>query len=282
MLGGNPQKKPEIPMMNPPRRSRSLLSSALAIFVMAAAGGAVMAPSAAMVGGAPVASGNYGNTVVTILSSYGTFCTATAIAPDLLLTAGHCVESDGGYKLADTSPGKVPALLDVARTARHPEFDIKRLLSHVATADVALLKLAEPAPARITPARIVGNTEQVAVGDTLTVAGMGVTAHGADRLDGLAHTATLTVTGHPSSLQIRLYDPATKGVSSGLGACTGDSGAPAFRDESGVLVIIGIVSWSTGPDLSGGCGGLTGLTPLQRYRSWIVDTAKVLGSPLAP
>ena len=32
--------------------------------------------------------------------------------------------------------------------------------------------------------------------------------------------------------------------------------------------------------MTGGCGGLTGLTPLQRYRSWIVDTAKALGSPL--
>jgi len=45
-------------------------------------------------------------------------------------------------------------------------------------------------------------------------------------------------------------------------------------------VVIGVVSWSTGPNLTGGCGGLTGLTPLVRYRSWIVDTAKSLGSPL--
>lgn len=45
--------------------------------------------------------------------------------------------------------------------------------------------------------------------------------------------------------------------------------------------MLGIVSWSTGPNLTGGCGGLTGLTPLQRYRSWIVDTARALGSPLA-
>ena len=55
-----------------------------------------------------------------------------------------------------------------------------------------------------------------------------------------------------------------------------------FRDDGGRVLIIGVVSWSTGPNNSEGCGGLTGVTPLSLYRSWIVDTAKKLGSPLAP
>lgn len=266
-------------MKCPPRlRSALALPKVVAVVLCVAA----IAPGTAMVGGAPQASGSAASSVVTILSSYGTFCTATAITRDLLLTAGHCVEPDGAYKLADTVPGQVPVLKDVVRTTRHPQFDIKRLSSHLATADVALLKLAGPAPARVTPARLGDAGELVAVGDTLTVAGIGVTAHGANRLDGLVHTATLTVTGHPSSFEIRLFDPATKGATAGLGACTGDSGAPAFRAANGGLVVIGVVSWSTGPNLTGGCGGLTGLTPLATYRRWIVDTAKSFGSPLPP
>jgi secreted trypsin-like serine protease len=241
-----------------------------------------MTAGTAMVGGAPPASGGVGSSVVTILSSYGTFCTATAITRDLLLTAGHCVETDGAYKLADTVPGQAPALKDVVRTVRHPQFDMKRLSSHLATADMALLKLAGPTPGRVTPARLSDAGEVVAVGDTLTVAGIGVTARGANRLDGLVHAATLTVTGHPSPFEIRLFDPATKGTSAGLGACTGDSGAPALRAENGSFVVIGVVSWSTGPNLSSGCGGLTGLTPLVTYRRWIVETARSLGSPLSP
>jgi secreted trypsin-like serine protease len=55
-----------------------------------------------------------------------------------------------------------------------------------------------------------------------------------------------------------------------------------FRDGNGGPVIIGLVSWSTGPNLTGGCGGLTGITPLMRYRAWIRDTARALGSPLLP
>ena len=63
-----------------------------------------------------------------------------------------------------------------------------------------------------------------------------------------------------------------------MSACTGDSGAPVFEDNG--RAIIGLVSWSTGPKNSAGCGGLTGVTPIARYREWIVDTAERIGSPL--
>jgi secreted trypsin-like serine protease len=55
-----------------------------------------------------------------------------------------------------------------------------------------------------------------------------------------------------------------------------------FRETAATLALIGVVSWSTGPKLSEGCGGLTGVTPLERYRGWILQTAAELGSPLGP
>jgi hypothetical protein len=259
----------------------TLLLGLIAALSIAALNGAVLVPGAAMVGGAPTAADGAGRSVVMIVGSSSTVCTATAIARDLLLTAAHCVLPGSDYKFADAAaPGHAPTLKDILRIERDPQFDLHLLFVHVATADVALLKLAAPVPARVALSPIGGQDEPVSVGDTLVVAGYGVTTRGAERLDGLVRAATLTVTGQPSSLQVRLYDPATKGASAGLGACTGDSGAPAFRDENGSLAVIGVVSWSTGPNLSAGCGGLTGITPLQRYRSWIVDTAKALGSPL--
>ena len=82
------------------------------------------------------------------------------------------------------------------------------------------------------------------------------------------------------TLQIRLVDPATRGERPGLGACTGDSGGPAFEEDGGRFAIIGVVSWSTGPGGAAGCGGLTGVTPLVLYRNWIIETARRLGSAL--
>ena len=79
---------------------------------------------------------------------------------------------------------------------------------------------------------------------------------------------------------MRLVDPQTGGDQPGLGACTGDSGAPVYRMVGGTLAVIGVVSWSTGPNLSDGCGGLTGVTPLELYRAWIVEQAAKMGSPL--
>jgi hypothetical protein len=242
----------------------------------------VSASVSAMVGGAPSAADGAGRSVVMVLGSYGTACTATAIARDLLLTAAHCVQPGADYKLVASEVGQDPVLKDILRIEREPQFDMKRLFAHLATADVALLKLAQPLPAKILPTRIGGETEPVAVGDAFVVAGYGVTVRGDGRTGGTVRAATLVATRVPGTLQIRLFDPATKGLSAGLGACAGDSGAPVFRQIAGGLTVIGVVSWSTGPNLSAGCGGLTGVTPLTRYRAWIIDTARALGSPLAP
>src|SRR5262249_28645121 len=121
-----------------------------------------------------------------------------------------------------------------------------------------------------------GASLSVAPGDSFEVAGLGVAVRGDGKSGGTARTASLIATGRPGNLQIRLVDAATMGEREGLGACTGDSGAPVFSNGG----IIGIVSWSTGPRNSAGCGGLTGVTPLTLYRSWITDSAKILGNKL--
>jgi hypothetical protein len=235
-----------------------------------------------MVGGAQNAAANFGHSVVMILGSSGTACTATAIGRDLLLTAAHCVQPGSDYKLVASAPGQSPVLKAVARIERHPQFELQRLLSHLATADVALVKLPEPLAARIPPARLGGEAELAAVGDALVVAGYGVSVRGDGRTGGTVRAASLVVTGQPGPLQIRLFDPLTKGLAAGLGACAGDSGAPAFRAFGDDIKIIGVVSWSTGPNLTAGCGGLTGITPLARYRAWILDAARKLGTALPP
>ena len=234
------------------------------------------APASAITGGAPAALVN-GRHAVMIVGSHGTVCSGVAITRDLVLTAGHCAEAGTTYKVVEFVAGREPRLLDVRQVARHPNFDLNTFFAHRATADVALMKMAQALPADIIPA-VLGKEVAPRVGDTLTVFGYGLAIRGDGRSGGTLRAAPLTVTGKPGNLQIRLVDPKTGGASFGLGACTGDSGAPVFAGT----VLIGVVSWSTGPNLSDGCGGMTGVTPLTLYRPWIVDAARRLGSPLPP
>jgi hypothetical protein len=239
---------------------------------------AVTPPAAALVGGAPPAREDAARVVVMLTGTHGSFCSGVALAPTLVLTAAHCVLPGAGYKLVEFDGMGSPHLKDIVQIVRHPDFDATAAQRHRVTADMALLKLS--GPARTAAALLAPASATIATGDRLVVAGYGVAVRGDGRTGGTVRAATLTVTGKPGSLQIRLADPTTNGKRPGLGACSGDSGAPVFRDVGGVLAVVGVVSWSTGPASSDGCGGLTGVTPLTRYRGWIVQQAGKLGSPL--
>ena len=241
----------------------------------------IILPAFAMVGGAPTADGVATRQVVLIVGSRGTSCTATAIARDLLLTAAHCALPGAIYKLVEFDAAHHATLRDIVRVEQHPQFDLNSLFAHRATADVALMKLAEPLPAHFVPAQL-GKTRTIAPGDPFIVAGYGVTVRDDGRTGGTLRTVRLVATGKPGSLQLRLVDPATQGQRPGLSACTGDSGAPVLAETNGRLAVIGVVSWSTGPNMTAGCGGLTGITPLARYRDWLVETAYKLESPVSP
>ncbi len=256
------------------------MRSALPAILIAAF--SIHAPAAAMVGGAPAADAALARQVVLIVGSGGTFCTGVAIARDLVLTAAHCTLPGREYKLMEFDSAHQPLLRDVARIARHPQFDLNVLLAHRATADVSLLRLAAPLGDAFLPAPLAAPARAVTAGDAFTVAGFGVAVRGDGKTGGTVRAADLVAIGQPGTLQIRLVDPRTQGEIAGLGACTGDSGAPVFVAEGERRAVAGLVSWSTGPGLAAGCGGITGVTPLVRYRDWIVDTARQMGTTLAP
>lgn len=234
---------------------------------------AFCAPAFAVTGNAPPAAGLAARAIVMLVDEKEDLCTATALGADLVLTAAHCVT---GHVKRAVKVYQTGQSIAVVRVAQHPRFSFASYAASRATADVALARLASPLPDIVAPATL-AEPRRVAAGETLTIAGFGVTKARTPLGLGIPREAKLTVTGKPGSLQIRLYDPATRNRQPGLGGCTGDSGAPAFEtDASGALRVVGVVSWSTAPNDEDGCGGLTGLTPLLLYRDWIVETAKTL------
>jgi secreted trypsin-like serine protease len=236
-------------------------------------------PACAIVGGGAPSTEGVARSVVTIVGSRGNFCTGAVIAPTLVLTAAHCVQPGADYKIVEYGADKRPQLQDVRTVAVHPAFNMQAMLAHRATADVALLQLAEPAKGKVPSALGMPNIPILA-GGRFTVAGIGVTVRGDGKSGGTIRVAGLVATGKPGTLQIRLVDPVGQGLRDGIGACTGDSGGPVFEDKQTGSAIIGVISWSTGPNGSAGCGGMTGVTPLTLYRDWILQTARQWGAGL--
>lgn len=214
------------------------------------------------------------HSLVTVIGPNGVVCTGAVIAPTVVLTAAHCVTSGATLRLVDYSV-QPPRLITPQRALTHPRYSAQAMDAHRATADIALVQLSAPVPGK-SPVALGAPRLPVMPGAMFTIAGVGSSSPGGNDV-GVARAASLTATGKPGTLQIRLTDPLTQNKRSGMGGCTGDSGAPMFEDQNGRSVVAGVVSWSTGPNFTNGCGGITGVTPLTLYKDWIVQTARSWG-----
>ena len=233
------------------------------------------APAEAVVGGRPVPPGQFGYVAdVLIGGSFG--CSGTLIAPDWVLTAGHCGSITGSLSTGlAPAPAAWPAsfytvqLRSVYADGRGGErHSVTRVVvdsDYIATNgtgnDVTLLQLDHPSRAR--PMLIAALRERASwrPGVPATIAGFGTTSESSSTPPSQMRYARVPITtdaycaqAYPNGLSEAAddgsFDPATmlcagypKG---GTDTCEGDSGGPLLVPVGHAFRLVGATSFGKG------------------------------------
>jgi hypothetical protein len=245
---------------------RSPHGSVLTIAILAGACSvqATATVSGAIIGGAPSEPSEFPATGMLVVKD-GLMCTATLIAPDVALTAAHCLEPPrfGGFGFTldtDESDGTVD-VIPVAIYHRHPAFDdsVDKFLDLGSRNDIGLIILSRPI-LDVVPEQIdrSGSGVVVDAGSELALCGYGRVQWDLTR-PAIKRDAEVAVDrAQDHEFATTAVDPQP---------CSGDSGAPLFADTPSGRRIVGVVSRAVGRSVMCDTGAI--ITRVAPYAAWI-------------
>jgi len=236
------------------------------ISVIAAASASVLPDTAWALGGAASspAPAVLGTHTVMVLGSRGSACSGTLIAPDVVVTAGHCVRGSKEMAVAWFQDGK-PVLAGVSDTALHPQF----VPSERRSIDLALVRLKTPLSGRFVPVRI---EEEAGEETRFTLAGYGLQRPYDEKSAGTLRQADVAMLTLSTSRILHLGNEAE---AARLQVCKGDSGGPVFTGAGATLQLAGVIvatyniAPKPGATWSAICGNTAQAIRLAPQRDWI-------------
>lgn len=209
--------------------------------------------AAPVVGGHEAAPGEWPDVALVVAPM--ALCSGTLVAPDVVLTAGHCIETKPFEVILGTTDYAVPGgeAIPVTKAIAYPDW------KHAY--DVGILVLAHPAKA--TPRAIAGACtvkEHLADGVKVHVVGFGLTSASGMGQNTKLHEADLPVTD-AACTRVDACNPeiAPNGELAaggrGTDSCFGDSGGPIFVPTTAGAALLGVVSRGEGTSGSPCAGG---------------------------
>ena len=209
-------------------------------------------------------------------------CTSVALTKRVILTAGHCWNSNPGtyYSVRVHDESGKPVEIAVVNKKVHERFRLGNW-----EYDLALFLLEKDLPANIEVARLPEFKNQIKP-VYVNAAGFGksVGTKSAETGVGVLRIATLTVKDYGNRSTSFEVDQRH-----GKGICQGDSGGPAYAQFQGKPYLVGIVSRSRGQEKSENihrniCDDAGFFTKVDNNLSWIKEYTAALstGLPLKP
>jgi secreted trypsin-like serine protease len=234
------------------------------------------APSTHVIGGSAVPAGKWPDAVA-VVGAQGS-CTGTLIAPDIVLTAGHCADAGLTQVIANTTNynGAGGVRSQIASITAYPNWET--------TFDIAVIKLTTPITT-VTPRPVGASCTFQGFSSNMMVhlVGFGLTdtagqGNNTELREATAPVTDPTCAGTAAGCSTGAA-PAGEFIAGGNGtdSCFGDSGGPVYLDTPRGTMVIAAVS--RGLDNSATpCGGGGIYVRTDKVLQWIEQTA---GKPVS-
>lgn len=180
------------------------------------------------------------------------FCGGTLVAPNVVITAAHCVFTNAAsitarVKGTGTKKAQGGEALQVAQAIQHPNYN-----SGTQDNDIAILILATNSA--VTPLPIDQGAQALNAfdGQQVKAIGWGTTSQGGNAARNLKEVDVPVVSQDVCNGRTAYRNSITKRMicaglaAGGADSCQGDSGGPLVKNINGVQTLVGVVSWGEG------------------------------------